>query len=303
MKIKIGAATIQNIVENELDALPLLLPQATPEEVLKFPWMKPHFMDQDGALLAVVQSFLVEMGGKVILVDTCSGDGKNIPAAPQLMPENNQFLNRLKATGYEPAQIDYVICTHLHVDHVGWNTTFDGAKWTPTFPNARYLLSKKEVEFAWEEASHTVADPATAQNDEEALNIMMQLTQKFVFNESIRPILESGLVELVEAPCEPIPGVTLVPTPGHSVDHMAIEISSEGQSAWITGDVFHHACQIAQPDWATIIDWSPEGSSETRRKVLKQLSENGATAICSHFKPPNGRIVADGNGYRFEAAE
>lgn len=303
MKIKVGGATIQNVVEHELGALPLLLPQATPEAVKPISWMRPHFMDENGALKAVVQSFIVELNGDVILIDTCTGEGKDIPAAPDLMPEKNEFLARLRATGHGPEAIDYVICTHLHVDHVGWNTTFDGESWTPTFPNARYLFPEKEAAFVIEESSHSVPDLESAQTEEEAFAIAVQLTGQHVFNQSIKPILDSGRVDLVAAPSEPIPGVRLIPTPGHTIGHVAVEIASEGETAWITGDVFHHACQIAHPDWATIIDWSPEGSSATRREVLKRLSESGVTALCSHFMPPNGRIVAEGDGYRFDVSD
>ena len=142
------------------------------------------------------------------------------------------FLKDFEAAGFSRESIDVVLCTHLHIDHVGWNTMLVDGKWVPTFPNARYLMGRAEFDY-WKAApGSTAGEPA-------------------VFADSVQPVWDAGLVDLVASDHQVCPEVSLVPTPGHTIDHVSVRIVSKGEEAVITGDFVHHPCQLAHPDWDT----------------------------------------------------
>jgi glyoxylase-like metal-dependent hydrolase (beta-lactamase superfamily II) len=188
------------------------------------------------------------------------------------------FLEDLAAAGYPPESIDTVLCTHLHVDHVGWNTMLVDGRWVPTFPKARYLMHRAEFEY-WRDRRERKAQIA-------------------VFEDSIRPVVEAGLVDLVENDHRICAEMNLIATPGHSPGHVSVELRSGGEQALLTGDVLHHPCQMAHLDWASTVDFDPAQSTRTREEVFSRLAGTQTLVIGAHF--PAGRIFRDGAAFRLE---
>ncbi|MCP4906971.1 MAG: MBL fold metallo-hydrolase, partial [bacterium] len=215
---KIGELRVTRIQESEDVGLDWVLEEATPENLRQIPWLAPHFMNADGEALWSIHALVVETATRRILVDTCVGNDKNLPITAWNQLQGS-FLTDLEAAGFSPESIDTVLCTHLHVDHVGWNTILIENRWQPTFPNARYL-------FAREEWAHW-----DCQDDE---------FSKTVLSESVRPIWEAGLVDLVDSDHRVCDGIWLEKTPGHTPGHVSIRLASKGQQAVITGDMIHH---------------------------------------------------------------
>ena len=281
-KWKVGDVTITKIVELEATGgSKFLLPQATPEAVEPYAWMKPHFVDEEGRLKMSVQALVVETPSRRIIVDTCIGNDKDGRRVPHWNNLQGPFLRDLAAAGYTPDDIDTVLCTHLHVDHVGWNTMLVDGKWVPTFPKARYLMGRAEFDY-WR----------TQREQEE---------QRVVFADSVQPVFDAGLVDLVETDHGVCDEVSLTPTLGHTPGHVSIRISSRGEEALITGDFIHHPCQMARPDWAAEVDYDKTQSTATRREVFSRLAGTPTLVIGTHFAAPTaGRIVRDGDAFRFE---
>ena len=279
---QIGDVRITKIVEIEaLGGMSFILPQAQPEAVKPLSWMVPHFMNEEGKLIASVHALVVETPTLTVVVDTCIGNDK------ERMPNKNwhkmqtRFLEDFRAAGFDPEKIDAVLCTHLHVDHVGWNTYWDGAAWKPTFPNARYLMAKNEFEY-WESHEDDV-------------------TPHQVFLDSVAPVVEAGLVDLVETTHVVCPEVSLVPTLGHTPGHVSVRIQSQGEEALITGDFLHHPCQMAHPEWASAVDYDAEASTATRWRMLEAYAGTDNLLIGTHFAGPTaGRVVKDGEMFRLD---
>ena len=276
---QIGDVRVTRIVELEsTGGSRFILPDATPEACLAIDWLAPHFMDERGRLHMSVHALVVDTGTRRVLVDTCIGNDKerSIPAWNALQ---TRFLEDLEAAGYAPETIDTVLCTHLHVDHVGWNTKRVGDRWVPTFPQARYLFSERE----W-------AHWSTADEDDYGP----------VIDDSVRPVVDAGLVDLVaddHVLCEEL---RLRPTPGHTPGHVSVEITSKGERALITGDFVHHPCQLARTDWGSSADSDPAQARRTREDTLSDLADEPVLVIGTHFAAPTAGWVeaADGGGFR-----
>jgi len=256
----------------------IVLPDAKPGNVLPIEWLRPHFIDADGRLIASIFSLLVESCGKRIVIDTCLGNDK-----PRAVPDWNErqgaFLEEIAAAGFPRESVDYVVCTHLHPDHVGWNTILRDGDWQPTFPNARYLFSEDD----WEWLDNA---PVTPLGD--------------YCGDSVRPIFAAGLADVVRPDYEITSEVRLISTPGHSPGHVAVRISSVGEHAIVTGDLMHHPCQMARPHWCSPFDFDRPTALDTRKKFLAEFSDEPVLIIGSHFATPTaGHIVADGEVYRF----
>ncbi len=278
---RIGDVKVTRIVEMEtVGGTKFLLPQATYEENLKLGWMAPHFMDERGKLKMSIHALVIETpAGRRIVVDTCLGNDKQGRKAETWNNLHGPFLRDLAAAGFARESVDTVLCTHLHVDHVGWNTMLVDGRWTPTFPYARYLMGR--VEFGYWRDQHT---------DQE-----LQL----VFADSVRPVFDAGLVDLVETDHRVCEEVSLVPTLGHTPGHVSVRISSGGEEALITGDFVHHPCQMAHPEWAAGVDYDPVASTRTRREMFGRLAGAPTLVIGTHFASPTaGRIVRDGDAFR-----
>ena len=281
-KWRIGDVTVTKIVELEATGgTRFILPQATREAVQPIRWMFPHFMDEEGRLKMSIHALVIETSGRRrILVDTCLGNDKP-RQRPDWSMRQGTFLDDLAAAGIARESIDTVVCTHLHVDHVGWNTMLANGRWVPTFPNARYLLGRTEFDY-WR----------TQHEDTE---------QSIVFADSVQPVFDAGLVDLVEVDHRLCGEVSLTPTLGHTPGHVSVGISSCGEGALITGDFIHHPCQLAHPDWASAADYDKAHSTRTRREVFDKLAGQPVLVIGTHFSGPTaGRIVRDGDSYRLD---
>jgi glyoxylase-like metal-dependent hydrolase (beta-lactamase superfamily II) len=283
LKWRIGDVTVTKIVEHEATGgTRFVLPQATREAALQIPWLAPHFMDADGRLKMSIHALVIEAPGRRMIVDTCLGNDKQGRAVPTWNALSGPFLRDLAAAGFARESIDTVMCTHLHVDHVGWNTMLVDGKWVPTFPKARYLIGRAEFEY-WRTQSGKPEHPE----------------QTAVFADSVQPVFDAGLVDLVDTDHRISPEVSFVATLGHTPGHVSVRISSKGEEALITGDFVHHPCQMARPEWAATPDFDQKASTETRREVFGRLAGTPTLVIGTHFAGATaGRIVRDGDAFR-----
>ena len=248
----------------------------------------PHrdWMIADGALTAddnillPMQSYVVRTSHHTILLDTCIGNHKERPARPAWHQKTDStYLDNLAALDLSPADIDYVMCTHLHHDHVGWNTRLVDGRWVPTFPNARYLMSKKELDIFREHD-----DPAASPS----------------LNDSVLPVVESGQAELISSDYALDDEVWLESTPGHTPDHFAVRLASAGQHAVVGGDLMHSPVQCMHPEWRARPDFDPQLARETRRSFMQTHAELGSLVCMMHFPLPSaGHFQAKGDAFRF----
>lgn len=230
-----------------------------------------------GRLILPIQGFLLKTDTHVILVDSCVGNHKTNTDMPQWHNRSDdRFMAALTAAGVGPDDVDYVLCTHLHTDHVGWNTKLEGGRWVPTFPNARYLIPAED-----NAAFQPLGHPA--------------------YDESVLPIIEAGQAEMVSAGHMLGDHVTLVPTPGHTPGHVSVLIRSNGAEAIITGDALHSTAQCWHPEWHFHYDIDKETAVASRKQLLEEASETGRTVLGSHFTLPSiGTVKATSNGFRWE---
>lgn len=280
----VGKVRISVIPENGF-AFPhdLLLPASTLAELKAIDWLAPPFFTDEGNLALSVQAFVIDTGDKRIVVDTCMGNDK-----PRSSPVSNMlqtdFLQRFEAAGFARESIDIVLCTHLHVDHVGWNTMLQDDRWVPTFPNARYLIGRIEHDF-WRETATTRAGDDAA-----------------IMNDSVQPLFDHGVVELVETDHRVCDEVWLLPTPGHTPGHVSVHIASEGARALLSGDFLHNPAQVARPDWGAFVDEDMAQSELTRRAQLSEIADQPILLIGTHFPAPTaGYVLTDAGGFRFQS--
>jgi glyoxylase-like metal-dependent hydrolase (beta-lactamase superfamily II) len=275
---QVGQVKITRIVEMDLPVPRAAMRQATPSALRKSPWLYPHFVSEDNAILKLsVHALLVDAPGLKLVVDTCVGNDRPREITGGL-PLATPFLQHLGEAGWSRDAVDVVVCTHLHVDHVGWNTMLENGRWTPTFPKARYLIGRREYEF-W-----------SAYDDEE---------QQAMLGDSVRPIFEAGLAELVELGHAISPEIRLTPSTGHTPGHVSVMIESEGERAVITGDMTHHPCQLAHPDWV-LGDNDETAATLTRRRLFAEWADQPILVIGTHFPAPTaGHVVRDGAAFRF----
>jgi len=277
---QIGDVRVTKVVETVVAwRFSILLPDCTPELVDSAPWMRPHFVDDDGKMLLSIHALVVESQGRRILVDTCIGNDKARPSRSFNMLQTD-FLSRLGAAGFPPETIDVVTCTHLHVDHVGWNTRLDDGVWVPTFPNARHLFNRAEYEY-W----HA--------NPDEEMN-------GTVIADSVEPVVDAGLVDLVDEDHRITDEVWLELTPGHTPGHVCVRISSAGQDAIITGDMIHSPIQVRH-NLSCGVDTDRDLGDRTRAAFVERYGDSGTLVIGTHFATPTaGHIVRDGAHWKFE---
>jgi len=280
---KVGDATVTKVVELEGEGFgDFLLPDAKRETLNTTSIALSHLGPRGGIKLSV-HSFIVEISGKRVLVDTNVGNGKRrkVPIWNKLQ---TPWLTDLERAGFAPNTIDMVVCTHLHIDHVGWNTTFVDGRWVPTFPRARYLFVRGEYDY-W---AARQADPARAE----------------LFADSIDPVVRAGLVDLIDADAEIAAGLRVTSTPGHTDHHASVLIDSNGVRALITGDFLHHPVQVLHPDWSSSFDTSPATSVSTRLAWFAKLADERILIFGTAFPDPSaGYIVRDGRGFAFEPVE
>jgi glyoxylase-like metal-dependent hydrolase (beta-lactamase superfamily II) len=277
----VGDVSIQRIVELEtVGSTRFLFPQATRDAVIPIDWLRPHFADNEGNLVMCIHSYLLKTAEQTILIDTALGNDKERPIPPWHQ-RSGRYLEDLAALGVSRESVDLVICTHLHVDHVGWNTMLVDGQWVPTFPNARYLFGRVE----WEHWS---------QRDDHGFGTVIE--------DSVRPIVDAGLADLFEMDGQLTKEIRAEPTPGHSIGHTSLWVESAGERALITGDFFHHPCQAARIEWCSTADYDREQAIDTRRRMFKQLAKAKVPVFGMHFDTP-GIVVPDGDAYRIVAKD
>ncbi|MGW3882831.1 MBL fold metallo-hydrolase [Streptomyces sp. NPDC005055] len=291
---KIGDVTIMKIVEFEtwqpVEFLGEVLPSSSPEEVESIDWFGPSYI-KDGKVLFSVHLYLVQTPTRKLVVDTGNGNDKT-RAIPWFHKMSTGFIEDFGKV-WDPADVDAVVCTHLHGDHVGWNTRLVEGKWVPTFPNARYHLVKQEYDHwkAYAESEHG--------GDGYSEWAAQAVDGVAVFEDSVRPIADAGLITWADPTERITPEVSLFPSHGHTPGHVSVLIESQGESAVITGDLMHCACQLARPGWFASIDTDREESTHARRATLERFADTPTVLLGSHFGTPSGgRIVRDGDAYR-----
>ena len=288
---QIGDVKITQVVELTFQGLDAFLPDATPEAVLPIEWLQPDFVTPEGVLKFSIHALVIDTGPRRIIVDTCVGNEKPREAFEDWHMLQTGFLEDLASAGYAPDTIDTVLCTHLHLDHVGWNTMLIDGRWVPTFPGARYLIERGEFAYVSEEAE---ADEVEA---------WLRDMNRAVMTDSIRPIVEADLVDLVDHDHRICDEVCLVPTPGHTIGHVSVLITSRGESALITGDFVHHPCQLVHPEWSVTTDYDPAESVTTRLQMFSKVADTPTLVIGTHWPEPTaGTIIRSGDVYRLQPA-
>ena len=231
-------------------------------------WMVPNCFDvAAGTFLASIHSWLVRTKRHTILINSCAGNHKERPLSPRFHQLNTPFLDRLQAAGVQPEEIDYVLCTHLHVDHVGWNTRLRDGRWVPTFPNAKYVFSRAERD-RWDPKRGAATKPAATHA---------------VFLDSVLPVIEAGQDLMVEGEDEIGDGLRIMPTPGHTPGHVSIRLMSGGQEGIFTGDVMHQPIQVYYPQWNSRYCEDAEAARRTRRRLLEHSAERSSLLLPTHF--------------------
>jgi glyoxylase-like metal-dependent hydrolase (beta-lactamase superfamily II) len=283
-KLEIGGVTITNIVERDgpwrrpADMFPAYDPEIGKRHLAA---LEPFVYDPASDRIVITyQTFVVKTPRHTILVDTCTGEDKGY-RAPMDFPKA-PWLDGFRAAGLRFEDIDYVFCTHLHIDHCGWNTVLRDGRWVPTFPKAKYIFHRREYA-AWEEA--------TKRGDNPPGN---------VWRYNCEPVVAAGQALLVDDDFELDNTFRLEPTPGHSPCHCCVHIRSGGRHAVITGDLMHHALQCREPDWSTIFDWDKAEAARTRRRFLGNVAGTDTLVVPVHFPHPTaGRVEADGERFRY----
>jgi glyoxylase-like metal-dependent hydrolase (beta-lactamase superfamily II) len=283
--LRVGDLTIHRVVEQEAAFLPALemLPGLTPEILAENrSWLQPTALDAQDQMVLCFQSYVVRTPHHTVLIDSCIGNDKSRPTrASWNMKTDDTYLSGLAAAGFRVEDIDYVMCTHLHADHVGWNTRLSGDRWVPTFPNARYVFGQAEYDL-WAGRHAEVPVPP--------------------FADSVLPIMEANRADLVASDFRLGDHVRLLPTPGHTPGHVAIALGHDGRDAVMTGDLIHSPLQARYPELSTKFDIDQNTAAITRRTFLEDLCDRPTLCCTSHFPSPSvGRIKRWGEGFRCEA--
>lgn len=276
---RIGRVEVTRLVEvwKWEDDIHMVLEGGRPETVVAQPWLLPHHATPQGRMFINFQGFVVKAGRRRIMVDTCVGADRE-RQFPVFTHMRTTFLQDLASIGVAPGDVDTVLCTHLHFDHVGWNTHLVNGRWVPTFPNARYLLSRKEYEF-WQMLRDT--------GGYHAVNHLA---------DSIDPIVQAGLVDFIRNDHELSEEIRLLPTPGHTADHVSVLISSQGEQGVITGDLMHHPIQLAMPSHPATFDMDKPLGLKTRTEFVQRFRDRPVLVIGSHFADPGAGFIVSREG-------
>jgi glyoxylase-like metal-dependent hydrolase (beta-lactamase superfamily II) len=280
-----GASTLRRVVESEG---PLLSPfeifgdctQAHLDDSRA--WLVPRFQDAASGLLTItIQSFLIRQNGLTILVDSCGGNDKDRKRS-HFHRRSWPWLSTLRAAGVAPEDVDIVLCSHLHVDHVGWNTRLENGRWVPTFPKARYLISQREWDY-WR-----AAGPAA-----------LARTGDYI-TDSVLPVFAAGQAELIGDEHAIASNIHLEPAPGHTPGLLMMRLAGGGREAILTSDLMHHPLQLRYPEWSTNFCVDPAQARVSRMNFLKAHADSRRLIFPNHFPSPTGGMIArDGAAYRF----
>lgn len=287
--LRLGGLTVSSVLEMPDVPMPLqeILPHATPEAIAaESHWMAPRFARRDDAGrwlgLLTFQTYVVRTSRHVALVDTCIGNDKDRGGHPAFHMLRTRWLGNLAAAGLRPEDVDFVMCTHMHADHVGWNTRLQDGRWVPTFPRARYVFARREYlhrRAAWER------DGAAAQR---------------AFADSVLPVVEAGQAVLVDSDHAIDDELRLEPAEGHTPGNVVIRLGG-GTPAVLSGDVIHHPLQVRYPEWSSAFCEDPAASADCRREFVARHADGGTLIVPAHFPAPTaGRIRRDGARWRYE---
>jgi glyoxylase-like metal-dependent hydrolase (beta-lactamase superfamily II) len=272
----VGAVTISRVTEQVGPGFPpeFLFPDWDPAVLDEGgDWTRTTLDPASGLFVASIHSWIVRIGDKIALVDTCAGNDKPRPGIPRFHMRDTPFLDRLAAAGVTPEQVDYVLCTHLHADHCGWNTRLLDGRWVPTFPNARYIFSRAEHDH-WQDTQ-----------GEDELNTA-------VYQDSVLPVVAAGLAELVDDDARIAGALQLRATPGHTPGHVAVSIASRGATGLFTGDIMHQPAQVVRPDWNSRFCVDADAARASRLWALETAAEQRSTLFSAHFPQTSAGMVA-----------
>jgi len=246
-----------------------------------------HYSREHDRLVVSMHSWLIRSGGKVILLEACCGNHKERPWSPHFHQLDTPYLANLAAAGVTPEDVDIVLCTHLHTDHVGWNTRLENGRWVPTFPNAKYLFSDLE-DARW--------NPQR--------NAELTANHAAVYEDSVLPVVRAGQAQLLEDSVHALDGLlSIEPAPGHTPGHVVLKLVDDHAGALFCGDVLHHPVQVVRPDWVNGFDQNPQQAVETRMKVLAWCADEKALLFPTHFAAPHvAAIHREGDGFELEFA-
>ena len=289
---KLGELEIYRAIESEVPIFDTFsfFPDATKEVVeANKDWLMPRYIDPKTIeVILCIQSYVIKTSHHTILVDTCVGNHKSRPARPSWHMQNSPFIEELAGVGVQPEEVDFVLCTHLHVDHVGWNTKLLDGRWVPTFPNAKYIFSRNEFELwaARYEKGETVPVP-------------------LVYEDSVLPIVEAGQAIIVEDTHQIDDGMWLEPAPGHTPGHVMLNLKSGEETALMSGDVIHHPLQLIRPDWSSRACEDPHLSAVSRTKMLESVADTNTLLCPAHFGSPTmGHVISHAtDGFRYRLIE
>ena len=284
---RIGDFAVSQVVEFEGPAFSPedFFPDFDPEVVRAHAdLLGPRLIDPaSGKLVFSFHSFVVKTGRHTILIDACLGNDKERPTRPQWHRFRSSYLADLARAGVEPQDVDYVMCTHLHWDHVGWNTRLVDGRWVPTFPKARYVMARREFE-AWQETHRHGEDTP----------------HRTAFEDSVLPVVRSGQSLLVDDDYALEDGLWFESAPGHTPGNVVIHARSAGSQGLFMGDVLHHPIQLLKPEWSTRACSDLELSRQTRMRLVEEHADSGALILPAHFPTPTiGRIARHDGGYRY----
>jgi glyoxylase-like metal-dependent hydrolase (beta-lactamase superfamily II) len=283
-----GPFEISSLQEFETSAreLNFMFPDVDPDEFARTrAFQDARFVDPANGLPRMsYHSLIIRTPQGIVLVDTCIGAHKERPVIAEWHMQNYPYLERLAELGLTPADIDFVCCTHLHGDHVGWNTRLDNGRWVPTFPNARYLINRDEYDY-WENFHAHHSDHVF----------------KTAWDDSVLPVMTAGQVDRVDNDHEVVDGICLRPAYGHSPGNVVIDVNDGKRSALLTGDVLHHPVQIERPDWYTFFDDNREGALKTRFAILESMADTGQIMLAAHFGRATPLLIESAaQYYRYE---
>lgn len=286
LKFALGELTIHRIIEQETTFLPALdlFPALTPDLLAENrQWMRQAgALDAEDILILCFQSYVVKTPHHTILIDSCIGNDKPRPLRPKWnMKTDATYMRALASAGFSVEDIDFVMCTHLHVDHVGWNTRLEAGRWVPTFPNARYVFGKTEFDYWAEQNAKTPVPPIV---------------------DSVLPVVEAKQAEIVRNDYELGDQLRILPTPGHTPGHVAFTLGRGTDDAVFSGDLMHSPLQTRHPELSAKFDVDQAQAAATRRNFLERYCDTGTLCCTAHFpSPSSGKIRRLGNGFSCEA--
>ena len=283
--MKFGKAEVTRVEEYHGLGFPpaQFLPDWSDEKVAEhLEWLVPgHFSPENGLLVGSNHSWLIRLPNLTVLVDACSGSHKLRPHSPFFSMLDLPYMENLAKTGVKPEEIDIVLCTHLHLDHIGWNTHLVDGRWVPTFPNAKYVVSKTEFELLMEVEAQDGDNPN-------------------IIEDTIRPIIDSGQWLVIEGEYQLSEELFIEPSPGHTPGHVRLRLKASDGDALFTGDIIHYPIQLYFPEWNSFACRDADEARLTRRKLLEECSETSTVLLPAHFAHPHTCRVGKRVGEGFE---